>query len=154
LNPSIKEKLRARSTTLFCFFLLAIANTTNATAARGKTSFPAEPEMTSLETRQDEFRGKGAVEQESPEQDGNLDFKGQLGHRNQGPLIKQSDTDYPEPGENPEHSGEPTSTNLKSQDQPNRKREEDDPEGETQDMDPGQRQKENQSGEEEDPLAA
>jgi hypothetical protein len=28
-------------------------------------------------------------------------------HRGQDPLVKQFDTDFPEPGGNPEHSGEP-----------------------------------------------
>jgi len=45
---------------------------------------------------------KGAVES-----DGNSSLRGQLGHRDQNPLIKSSDTDFPEPGGNPEHSGEP-----------------------------------------------
>ena len=35
-------------------------------------------------------------------------MRGQLGHRDQDPLLKSADTDFPEPGENPEHSGEPT----------------------------------------------
>jgi hypothetical protein len=34
-------------------------------------------------------------------------MRGQLGHRDQDPLLKSADTDFPEPGENPEHSGEP-----------------------------------------------
>lgn len=34
-------------------------------------------------------------------------MQGQLGHRDQDPLLKSADTDFPEPGENPEHSGEP-----------------------------------------------
>jgi hypothetical protein len=55
----------------------------------------------------DQDRGKGAVEQEDPNQDGNTSMRGQLGHRDQDPLIKSSDTDFPEPGESPEHTGEP-----------------------------------------------
>jgi hypothetical protein len=51
--------------------------------------------------------GKGAVEQDSPEQSTNTSLSGQLPHRNENPLVKSNDTDYPEPGENPEHSGEP-----------------------------------------------
>jgi hypothetical protein len=31
-----------------------------------------------------------------------------LGHRDQDPLLKSSDTDFPEPGGSPEHSGEST----------------------------------------------
>lgn len=54
----------------------------------------------------DQDWGKGAVEQDSSDHSGNNSMRGQLGHRDQDPLIKSSDTDFPEPGENPEHSGE------------------------------------------------
>jgi hypothetical protein len=54
----------------------------------------------------DGFRSKGAVEQESREQTGNLDFYGQLPHRHKGPILDFLDTDFPEPGENEEHTGE------------------------------------------------
>jgi hypothetical protein len=30
----------------------------------------------------------------------------QLGHRDQDPMLKDADSDFPEPGESPEHSGE------------------------------------------------
>ena len=50
---------------------------------------------------------KGAVEQNSPGQPTNTSMEGQLPHRTENPLIKSSDTDYPEPGGNAEHSGEP-----------------------------------------------
>ena len=53
---------------------------------------------------------------------------GQLPHRPEDARIKGRDTDFPEPGENPEHSG--------------------------QDMDPGMRQKQNQGDKKDDPLAA
>ena len=55
----------------------------------------------------DEFLRKGALEQESPDQQGNSSLRGQLGHRTEDALIKAADTDFPEPGENVEHSGEP-----------------------------------------------
>jgi hypothetical protein len=55
----------------------------------------------------DQDSGKGAVEQDSQNHGGNMSEQGQLGHRDQNPLLKSSDTDYPERGENPEHSGEP-----------------------------------------------
>ena len=55
----------------------------------------------------DQDRGKGAVEQDSPTEPGNTSLNGQLGHRDQDPLIKSADTDFPEPGNNPEHTGEP-----------------------------------------------
>ena len=50
---------------------------------------------------------KGAVEQNAPDQPTNTSMEGQLPHRTSNTLIKSNDTDYPEPGENPEHSGEP-----------------------------------------------
>jgi len=34
-------------------------------------------------------------------------MQGQLGHRDQDPLLKSADTDFPEPGGSPEHTGEP-----------------------------------------------
>lgn len=55
----------------------------------------------------DQDKGKGAVEQEDRKQTGNTSLDGQLGHRDQDPRIKDSDSDFPEPGGNPEHSGEP-----------------------------------------------
>jgi len=54
----------------------------------------------------DPDHAKGAVEIEAHHHDGNLGLSQQLGHRDQDPLIKGADTDFPEPGENPEHSGE------------------------------------------------
>ncbi|HLB87287.1 MAG TPA: hypothetical protein VJK29_06515 [Terriglobales bacterium] len=55
----------------------------------------------------DQDRVKGALEQDERHQRGNTSMQGQLGHRDQDPLLKSADTDFPEPGENPEHSGEP-----------------------------------------------
>lgn len=49
---------------------------------------------------------KGAIETEDHQTPGNLGLQGQLGHRDQDPMLKDADTDFPEPGENPEHSGE------------------------------------------------
>jgi hypothetical protein len=61
--------------------------------------------MTDFKTARDQDCGKGAVEQNEREQPGNTSLPGQLGHRDQDPLLKSSDTDFPEPGENSEHSG-------------------------------------------------
>jgi hypothetical protein len=55
---------------------------------------------------------KGAVEQDAPGQKTNTSLEGQLPHRNENPLIKSRDTDFPEPGENAEHSGEPEDGGL------------------------------------------
>ncbi|HMH06934.1 MAG TPA: hypothetical protein VK579_09690 [Terriglobales bacterium] len=63
--------------------------------------------MTDLNTEKDQDRGKGAVEQDQPSQVGNTSMQGQIGHRDQDPLLKSSDTDFPEPGASPEHTGEP-----------------------------------------------
>ncbi len=54
--------------------------------------------------KNDPDRAKGAIEIEEHHHDGNLGLSEQLGHRDQDPLIKGADTDFPEPGENPEHS--------------------------------------------------
>ena len=53
----------------------------------------------------DQDREKGAVEQDERNQAGNTSMQGQLGHRDQDPMLKAADTDFPEPGENPEHTG-------------------------------------------------
>jgi len=37
---------------------------------------------------------------------GNTGLQEQLGHRDQDPLIKDADSDFPEPGNNEEHTGE------------------------------------------------
>ncbi len=51
---------------------------------------------------------KGAVEEEVsyPSKDGKPNLSGQQGHRVEDEMIKDSDTDFPEPGLSPEHSGE------------------------------------------------
>ena len=49
---------------------------------------------------------KGATEGEARDRDTNASLAGQLGHRDQDPRIKGADTDFPEPGGSPEHSGE------------------------------------------------
>jgi hypothetical protein len=54
----------------------------------------------------DQDTAKGAMETEDHKTPGNIGLQGQLGHRDQDPMLKDADTDFPEPGENPEHSGE------------------------------------------------
>lgn len=60
------------------------------------------------ETETDGDKNKGAVEQETHSRDlpNNPNLHGQQGHRDQDEMIKDSDSDFPEPGSNPEHSGE------------------------------------------------
>jgi len=60
----------------------------------------------SKDRHKDQDLGKGAVEQDEPNEPGNTSMQGQLGHRDQDAMLKSGDTDFPEPGENPEHSGE------------------------------------------------
>ena len=54
----------------------------------------------------DQDNAKGATETEDHKTPGNIGLQEQLGHRDQDPMLKDADTDFPEPGENPEHSGE------------------------------------------------
>jgi hypothetical protein len=51
---------------------------------------------------------KGAVEEEIsvPSKDGEPNLHAQIGHRDQDKMLKDADTDFPEPGSSPEHSGE------------------------------------------------
>ena len=83
---------------------------------------------------------KGAVEQEDRTPNGNSSMAGQLGHRTGNSMIKDNDSDFPEPGGNPEHSGE--------------REQESNPEGKGQSQEPGFRQKRNQGDRKEDPLAS
>ena len=46
---------------------------------------------------------KGAVEDDK-RSDNSLG--GQIGHRDENEMLKDADSDFPEPGSNPEHSGE------------------------------------------------
>jgi hypothetical protein len=104
--------------------------------------------------------GKGAVEQDKPEQTDNTSLSGQLPHRPDNKMIDGNDTDFPEPGENPEHSGEPVEASMEQQrNEQSREQEmnpkpEENPEGQLQDQDPGQRQKQNQGDKKDDDLAA
>jgi hypothetical protein len=59
----------------------------------------------------DQDNSKGAIEFPDHVLPGNLGLQGQFGHRDQDPILKDADTDFPEPGSNPEHSGEPQSKN-------------------------------------------
>lgn len=60
-----------------------------------------------LHSKDDQDTAKGATETEDHKIPGNVGMQEQLGHRDQDPMLKGADTDFPEPGENPEHSGEP-----------------------------------------------
>jgi len=92
---------------------------------------------------------KGAFEPENPRQNGNTSLAGQLPHRTKDPLIKSADSDFPEPGNNPEHSGEKQEP-ADSEGSNNSPADE----GSTQTQEPGHRQKRNQDGKKDDDLAA
>jgi hypothetical protein len=60
--------------------------------------------------RPDEGMSKGAVEDDSVHPDGRRRYQqgsmaGQLGHRDQDEMLKDHDTDFPEPDAEAEHSG-------------------------------------------------
>ncbi len=60
----------------------------------------------------DQDSAKGATEgedhnKEEQKNPGNVGLQEQLGHRDQDSMLKDADSDFPEPGQNPEHSGEP-----------------------------------------------
>ncbi len=60
-----------------------------------------------LHSKLDQDTAKGATETEDHKSPGNIGMQEQLGHRDQDPMLKDADSDFPEPGQNPEHSGEP-----------------------------------------------
>jgi hypothetical protein len=49
---------------------------------------------------------KGAVESDRRPSPGGVSVTGQLGHRDPDPMIKDNDTDFPEPDAAAEHSGQ------------------------------------------------
>ena len=109
---------------------------------------------------------KGAVEQDSRDQETNTTLRGQMQHRNKSPMADTMDTDFPEPGMNPEHTGQNEGPDFQGSRQlnPNPQRDEgadrerepreQNPEGQHQDQDPGERQKRNQGDKKDDSLAA
>ena len=48
---------------------------------------------------------KGAVESDRPQSPDDVSMIGQLGHRDPDSMIKEGDTDFPEPDAEAEHSG-------------------------------------------------
>ncbi len=55
----------------------------------------------------DQDKSKGATEDDNSTQPGNAALQGQLGHRDPDPIIKDAESDFPEPGNSAQHSGEP-----------------------------------------------
>jgi hypothetical protein len=59
-----------------------------------------------LNGRPDQDAAKGAKETEDHKEAGNIGLQEQLGHRDQDEMLKDADSDFPEPGLNPEHTGD------------------------------------------------
>lgn len=97
---------------------------------------------------------KGAVAQDRREQPSNTSMAGQNPHRKNREVLQGQDSDFPEPGENEEHSMEGRTQQSRFGGDPAQTSEEISPEGELNDQDPGERQKRNQNDREEDPLAS
>jgi hypothetical protein len=57
-------------------------------------------------SRRDADIDKGSIEDAASRDATPTSLSGQLPHRPENELIEGSDTDFPEPGENPEHSGQ------------------------------------------------
>jgi hypothetical protein len=66
---------------------------------------PMTDATANLSNQLDEAAGKGAVEDDSIEGGQGGSLSGQLGHRDQRSLLKDNDTDFPEPDAEAEHSG-------------------------------------------------
>lgn len=113
----------------------------------------------------DQDAGKGAVEGGPT----NTSMRGQNPHRNAPAVVKANDSDFPEPGNNPEHSGERriqsgNSSGLKKagadRDREGEPAEGADikagrsPERDPVNQDPGHKQKRTHNDEKDDPLAA
>ena len=71
--------------------------------------------MTPTDQNKDNDLAKGATEDETPGEKNMTSMTGQLGHRDEDPMIKDADSDFPEPGESPEHSGEIKEPNQHNQ---------------------------------------
>ena len=64
------------------------------------------PDSTSDHLKNDPDRHKGSLEPDERKEAGNNSMTGQLSHRDEHPLVEGADSDFPEPGESPEHSFE------------------------------------------------
>jgi hypothetical protein len=62
----------------------------------------------------DQDSGKGGVETDAGDSGSNTSIAGQQGHRGN---LTGTDTDFPEPGSGPEHSGEPSGSPELSEDE-------------------------------------
>jgi hypothetical protein len=122
-----------------------------------------EPNRDTLEeTRKDPSHAKGAVSSDRPEQaDNTASLNEQIDHRDQRPIKKGQDTDFPEPGSNPEYSMQKEDSQKDQNAEPKQDSKlhpSNDPDGnagaELNDQDPGETQKRNQNDKKNDDLAA
>ena len=97
---------------------------------------------------------KGAVAQDKPGETSNVSMTGQNAHRNKGETMQGQDSDFPEPGENEEHSMEGHTQHSRFGGEPSQSSGKQTSEGEQNDQDPVERQKRNQNDRKEDPLAS
>lgn len=102
--------------------------------------------MPTNQNAHDEDAGKGAVEQDKPSDKTNVSRTGQNSPRD--PSLNADSSDFPEPGQNEEHTGEPQTKNELDRDT------DANPQDVTEGDTPGSRQKENQNKSKDDPLAA
>lgn len=58
------------------------------------------------EKHPDSDLAKGAVESDRPQSPDDVSMNGQLGHRDEDSMLKEGDTDFPEPDAEAEHSGQ------------------------------------------------
>ena len=92
---------------------------------------------------------KGAVAQDRPGQKSNESMAGQYPHGDQGKILQGQDSDFPEPGENEEHSMEGKTQKSRFGGDPA-----ENVERSSKEQSPGERQKRNQNDRREDPLAS
>ena len=101
---------------------------------------------------------KGAVEGDGRARSedgrrGNTSLDGQNPHRTESNLVKSNDSDFPEPGGSPEHSGQKVEERDRTRRGPGGTVGQS-PEPGQGNQDPGHRQKQNQADKKDDPLAA
>lgn len=97
---------------------------------------------------------KGAVAQDRPDETSNVSMTGQNAHRNKSETMQGQDSDFPEPGENEEHSMEGHTQHSRFGGDPANTSSNQTSDGEQNDQDPGERQQRSQNDRKEDPLAS
>jgi len=73
--------------------------------------------MIPIAENEDNDLQKGAVEDDQSDKN-QTSMAGQLGHRDENAQLKKNDSDFPEPGGSPEHSGQHDGTERKQEAEP------------------------------------